>query len=168
MREINIIVAKSKNNAIGGDNKLLWSLPSDLKFFKQKTTNNVIVMGRTTYESIGRPLPNRINVVLSRKIEKTYKDENGVYFCNNLIDLANYLERIDYNGDVFICGGGEIYKQTIDKVDNMYITEIDEEFEGDTYFPEFDESEWNKKLLDEKEENGLKFNIYKYGRKNKK
>lgn len=125
---IKIIAAISKNRVLGDDNKLIWSLPNDLKRFKKLTTNNTVVMGRKTYESIGKPLPNRRNIVITR-------DEN--YYGDN-IEVVNSIEEalLLCNNDCFIIGGGQIYKQTLDLADKIYLTVVDEEFEGDTFFPE--------------------------------
>lgn len=125
---IKIIAAISKNRVLGDDNKLIWSLPNDLKRFKKLTTNNTVVMGRKTYESIGRPLPNRRNIVITR-------DEN---YHNDNIEVVNSIKEalLLCNNDCFIIGGGQIYKQTLDLADKIYLTVVDEEFEGDTFFPE--------------------------------
>ena len=125
---IKIIVAISKNRVIGDSNKLIWHLPADLKRFKEVTGGHPIVMGRKTYESIGRPLPNRRNIIITR-------DENyEVDGCEvvNSIEEALLLT----NSDCFIIGGGEIYKQTLHIADQIYLTQVDEEFDGDTTFPE--------------------------------
>lgn len=125
---IKIIVAISKNRVIGDSNKLIWHLPADLKRFKEVTGGHPIVMGRKTYESIGRPLPNRRNIIITR-------DENyEVDGCEvvNSIEEALLLT----NSDCFIIGGGEIYKQTLHIADQIYLTQVDEDFDGDTTFPE--------------------------------
>ena len=125
---IKIIVAISKNRVIGDSNKLIWHLPADLKRFKEVTGGHPIVMGRKTYQSIGRPLPNRRNIIITR-------DENyEVDGCEvvNSIEEALLLT----NSDCFIIGGGEIYKQTLHIATQIYLTQVDEEFDGDTTFPE--------------------------------
>lgn len=125
---IKIIVAMSKNRVIGDSNTLIWHLPEDLKRFKQLTTGNTIVMGRKTYESIGKPLPNRRSIIITR--DPDYSAEG----C----EVVNSLEEalLLSNSDCFIIGGGEIYRQAIDIADRIYLTLIDKEFEGDTSFPE--------------------------------
>jgi len=125
---IKIIAAISKNRVLGNDNKLIWSLPNDLKRFKKLTTNNTVVMGRKTYESIGRPLPNRRNIVITR--DENYHDDN--------IEVVNSIEEalLLCNNDCFIIGGGQIYQQTLDLAEKIYLTIVDEEFEGDAFFPE--------------------------------
>ena len=137
---IKIIVAISKNRVIGDSNKLIWHLPADLKRFKEVTGGHPIVMGRKTYESIGRPLPNRRNIIITR-------DENyEVDGCEvvNSIEEALLLT----NSDCFIIGGGEIYKQTLHIATQIYLTQVDEEFDGDTTFPELPASWYVSKKED--------------------
>ena len=132
---INIIFAMSKNRVIGKDNQLPWRLSNELKYFKEVTNDSTVVMGRKTYESIGKPLPKRKNIVLSR--DRSLKIDN-VEICNSVIDiLKRSYEYI--NEPIFIIGGAEIYKAFLPYTDKMYITMIDEEFEGDTTFPEFED-----------------------------
>ena len=125
---INIIVAMSKNRVIGDSNTLIWHLPEDLKRFRHLTTGNTIVMGRKTYESIGKPLPNRRSIIITR--DSDYSVEG----C----EVVNSLEEalLLSNNDCFIIGGGEIYRQSVDIADRIYLTLINKEFEGDTSFPE--------------------------------
>lgn len=131
---IKIIVAISTNNILGNDNKLIWSLPNDLKRFKKLTSGNTVIMGRKTYESIGRPLPNRRNIIITR--DEKY-EVDGCEVVNSINEALLLCNR-----DCFIIGGGEIYKQTIDIADKIFLTLIDNDFEGDTTFPEIDE-EWH-------------------------
>jgi len=153
---IRIIVAISKNRVIGDSNKLIWHLPADLKRFKEITTGHPIVMGRKTYESIGRPLPNRRNIIITR--DNNYQVE-GCEIVNS-IEEALLLT----NSDCFIIGGGEIYKQSLHLVDKIYMTLVDEDFEGDTTFPELDKSWYvsNQEdfLKDEKNPHNYSFIIY--------
>lgn len=125
---VSIIVATSKNRVIGKNNKLIWKISSDLKRFKELTTGNTVVMGRKTYESIGKPLPNRRNIIITRN--KKY----SVSGC----DIVSSLEEALFltNNNCFIIGGGEIYKQSLNIADKIYLTLVDKEFEGDSYFPE--------------------------------
>lgn len=125
---IKIIVAMSKNRVIGDSNTLIWHLPEDLKRFKELTTGNTIVMGRKTYESIGKPLPNRRSIIITRDTEYSV---DGCEVVNSL-EEALLLS----NSNCFIIGGGEIYRQSINIADRIYLTLIDKEFEGDTLFPE--------------------------------
>ena len=148
---ISIIAAVSKNGVIGVDNTLPWDLPVDLKRFKEITTGNVVIMGRKTYESIGKALPNRVNIVVTR--DKNFF-VSGVLSANSL-DSA--LLKAGNNKDIFIIGGGEIYRQSMDFVDKLYITEVDMEVEGDTTFPTISDK-WN--VSNEEDFVGGKFLTY--------
>ena len=133
---LSIIVAMSKNRVIGKDNKMPWHLSNDLKNFKKITIGKTIVMGRLTYDSIGKALPERKNIVLSRNL-----------IDSNVLIFDNFEEVLDFTKDedeVFIIGGQDIYSQTIDKVNKLYLTTIDANIEGDKYFPEIDISKWKK------------------------
>ena len=130
---IALIVAHTKNRVIGKDGKMPWNIPGELKRFRELTTGNAVVMGRRTYESIGRPLPGRLNIVVSRT--QKFTGENLV----TATDLPSAIE-LAGDRDVFVSGGYQLYKEAIDTADVMYITEIDMETEGDTFFPEFDHS----------------------------
>lgn len=133
---VSLIVAHADQNVIGFKGNMPWYLPSDLKHVKQLTEKNTIVMGRKTYESLGRPLPNRKNVVLTR-------DKN---FQADGVDIIHSIKDIDYlPGKVFIFGGSKIYEQTMHLVKEMHITRIHETFAGDTFFPEYNTSEWETK-----------------------
>jgi len=130
---IKIIVATSRNKVIGDSNNLIWYLPADLKRFKEITTGNTIVMGRKTYESIGKPLPNRRNIVITRDVNY---EVDGCEIVNSLEEAFMIS-----NQNCFIIGGGEIYKQSMGIADQIYLTLVHEDFEGDTTFPEIG-SEW--------------------------
>ncbi len=142
---ISAIVAVSKNGVIGKDNKMPWHLPADLKYFKKTTLHHHLIMGRKCYESIGRPLPKRVNIVVTRS--KTYKAE-GCIILNSLDAALEYAEKAGET-EVFIAGGGQIYKQSMKKWDKLYLTEIDIEVEGDVFFPEMKWENWN--LISSKE-----------------
>ncbi|MBK8806535.1 MAG: dihydrofolate reductase [Bacteroidales bacterium] len=133
-----LIVAVAENNVIGNENKMLWYLPVDLKYFKEKTTGHHIIMGRKTFESIanGKALPNRTSVVITHK--EDYTAEN----CLIVHSLEEAFSTAAHDSELFIIGGGNIYKQTIDMVDTLYITQVHETFEGDTFFPEIDLKIW--------------------------
>ncbi|MFA8439526.1 dihydrofolate reductase [Pueribacillus sp. YX66] len=134
---ISFLVAMDRNRVIGKDNDLPWKLPADLAYFKKLTTGHTVVMGRKTYESIGRPLPNRQNVILTR--DKQYTAEN----CVVIHSVEEALELMNKKEDkYFIIGGSDLFEQFLPYVDRMYITFIDETFEGDTFFPEVDMSNW--------------------------
>ncbi|MCI8396221.1 MAG: dihydrofolate reductase [Clostridia bacterium] len=135
---LSIIVAIAKNNAIGKDNKLIWHLPEDLKRFKELTTGKTIIMGRKTFESLGRVLPNRKHIVITRN--KDLKIENEMVEC--ITDTKELEQYINSKEELFVIGGATIYKMLMPYTKKMYITKIDEEFEADTYFPVIDEKEW--------------------------
>ena len=136
---INVIVSKASNNVIGAKNELIWHLPNDLKHFKNLTSGHHIIMGRKTFESLGRPLPNRTNIVITR--DKNWQGENveKEFSLEKAIESAKKI-----NEDIYIIGGGNIYKQAMEFADVLYITEVHHEFEGDTYFPEIDEEIWEE------------------------
>jgi dihydrofolate reductase len=137
---LSAIVAVDKHNAIGKDNQLPWHLPEDLKFFKRTTIGKPVLMGRNTYDSMGKPLKDRLNIVLSRQQELVLPD--GVLLYHNLDDA---MERLDAEGteEVFIIGGGKIFAETMDKMDRLYITHVDTVVEGaDVFFPHIDHSHW--------------------------
>ena len=144
---ISIILAVSENDVIGGNNKLLWYLPADLKHFKRITQKHTIIMGRKTYESIGRPLPSRTNIVITRK---TNYSPEGVLVVNSIETAINKAEEQNGN-EVFIIGGGEIYNQSIDIADKIYLTRVHQQFKGDVTFPNLDPSEWQIKSKEDHE-----------------
>ena len=159
-----IIAAIGKNRELGRDNKLLWSLKGDLKFFKEKTTNHTIIMGRKTFESLGRVLPNRKHIILCNDMNLIINDEN-VLVLDDISELDNYINSNDEN---FVIGGGTIYKLLMPYVSKLYVTHIDEDFEGDVYFPEIDLNIW-KKISEEdgvtNEENPYSYKYVSYIRK---
>ncbi|MGV0925519.1 dihydrofolate reductase [Empedobacter tilapiae] len=136
---INIVVAKASNNVIGAKNDLIWHLPNDLKHFKSLTSGHPIIMGRKTFESLGRPLPNRTNIVVTR--DQNWNAE-GIEIASSLSKAIVAAKKID--DDIYIIGGGNIYKQAMEFTDVLYITEVHHEFDGDTYFPEIDSDEWEE------------------------
>lgn len=127
------------DNEIGADNQLLWHLPTDLKNFKEITTGHPIIMGRKTYESIGRPLPNRTNIVVSRR-----KDwfEEGILIVGSIKEALKFAKKMDE--EVFVIGGGDIYKQTIDLVDRLEVTQVKANLKADVFFPKISPKIWNK------------------------
>ncbi|MFB9859847.1 dihydrofolate reductase [Salinicoccus siamensis] len=156
---ISLIVAYADQSVIGFKNKMPWHLPEDLKHVKQLTEGNTIVMGRKTFESLGRPLPNRRNVVLTR--DETFSAEG--------IDVINHTDAINsLEGKVFIFGGSTVYNQTMHLVEEMHITRIHRRFAGDTFFPDYDPSEWE--LVDkiegiQNEKNRYPYEFLHYRRK---
>ncbi|MGG0384517.1 type 3 dihydrofolate reductase [Priestia filamentosa] len=152
---ISFIVAMDDNNLIGKDNALPWYLPADLAYFKKVTTNHTIVMGRKTYESIGRPLPNRQNVVLTHS---TSFQEDGVTVIHSLDELKEMANHS--NEELFIIGGARLYEQLLPVADRLYVTHIRATFDGDTHFPAFLKKEW--KIIDSKEHKKDEKNAYDY------
>ena len=133
---ISIICAIGKNKAIGRDNKLLWDIPHDLKHFKEITAGHPVIMGRKTFESIGRPLPNRTNIIVTR--DKSYQQDKCLV-ANSLEEAIEKGKEID-SEEVFIIGGGSVYAQAIDLVDKLYLTIVDDVIEdADTFFPEYEQ-----------------------------
>ena len=140
---ISLIVAYDKNRLIGKAGAMPWYIPGELKRFRQLTENNIVIMGRKTYLALSKPLPDRINIVLSRS--ENFSGEN-LYTTDSLSSAIAMAQENWPEKEIFIGGGANLYKQVIDIVDTMYITEIDAEFEGDTYFPDFDESNFIKEI----------------------
>jgi dihydrofolate reductase len=160
--KIALITAIGLNHEIGFDNKLPWNSPSDLKNFKELTQNSIIIMGRKTFDSIGKPLPNRDNYIFSNSV----KSIAGCKVITSFDDVD-----LNSNKEVFIIGGVSIYETFLNLVDRMFITEIDCIADGDAYFPKFDENKWEKKLISkhfENESNEYNFEIYEYTKKSNK
>jgi len=134
---VSIVVAISQNHAIGKDNKLLWYLPKDLKHFKEITTGHTVIMGRKTYESVGKPLPNRRNIIITRQ-------QVTIEGCEVVNSVEAALALCKGEAEVFIVGGAEIYRQALHLTDCIYLTVIHENFEGDTYFPEIKPDLWKE------------------------
>jgi len=163
-QELTIIVAAGENNAIGKDNDLIWHLSDDLKRFKQLTNGHHIIMGRKTFESFPKPLPNRTHIVITR--QDNYKAPKGVIIVNNLNDA---IDASKGDEQPFIIGGGEIYKQSLDLVDKLEITRVHATFENaDTFFPEVDKTIWkevNRVTHDADEKHKYAFSFITYIRK---
>ncbi len=155
---ISLIVAIANNNAIGINNQLPWHLPEDLKRFKELTNGKVVIMGRKTFDSIiaklGKPLPNRTNVVITR--QTTLKVPEGVIVQASLEDaLRSYGD----SGEVFVIGGGEIYRQALELADRLYVTHVNQRIENaDAFFPEIDPKKWRLESEDKRE--GFTFAVY--------
>lgn len=130
-----LIVAITKNRVIGKDNQMPWHLPADLAWFRQNTTGKPVIMGRKTFESIGRSLPKRVNIVLSHQ---PYEHE-GITWKSSLESAIDFVKDAP---EIMLIGGGELFKQYLSKADKLYLTEIQTELEGDTYFPEIMWDEW--------------------------
>lgn len=137
MMRISAIVAYDENNVIGDGNQLPWNLPEDLQWFKEVTTGNTILMGSRTYDSIGRPLPNRENIVLS----KSRSDVDGCKVFSDILDALLYAAI--HGKELYVIGGGEIYKEALPYIDKLYITHVKGKHKGDVEFPELDlKNEW--------------------------
>jgi dihydrofolate reductase len=153
---ISFVVAMDENRAIGKDNDLPWYLPNDLKYFKKVTMGKPIVMGRKTYESIGKPLPGRENIVLTR---------DGNYKAEGITVVHSVDEVLQKEEEICVIGGSEVFKLFLPVADRLYITEIHETFEADTYFPELNENEWKEVsrepgIIDEKNKYTHDFVVY--------
>lgn len=150
---ISIIVAVAQNRVIGGNNELLWHISEDLKNFKRITNGHPVVMGRKTFESLGRALPNRRNVVVTRNAEYVAAGAETAPSLEKAIAMVNSAGE-----EVFVIGGGEIYRQTMESADKLYITEVAQTPEGDTHFPDVDPATWRETLREPHE--GFTFTEY--------
>ena len=134
---LSLIVAKTSNNIIGHNNKLLWHLPKDLQHFKKTTFGHSIIMGRKTFESIGKPLPGRTNIVL------TTNNKNKFIGCKTANSPEDALKLVKDDSEPFIIGGSEVYKLFLKDVNKMYITQLNASMQGNAVFPEYDKKKWN-------------------------
>lgn len=160
---LSIIVAKAKNNIIGKNNKLLWHLSDDLKRFKTLTTGHPIIMGRKTFESIGKPLPNRENIIFTKNTEFKVDNEN-VKVVHSIEDIKEYIESDE---NAFVIGGAMIYNLLMPYVKALYVTEINKDFEGDVFFSKIDNNEWKEISRQEgpkDEENDFNYDYVVYKR----
>ena len=163
---VSIIAAVPKNRVIGKDNQLVWDLPKDMAFFKSTTRGHHVIMGRKNYESIPekhRPLPARPNIVVTRQDDYSAPEAQVVNSIQEGLELAKKAGE----EEAFVIGGGQIYEAALKDglIDVMYLTHIHSEFEGDTYFPKFDESKWERSLImhhEKDEKNPHDFDIYRY------
>ncbi|MFD2245691.1 dihydrofolate reductase [Pontibacter ruber] len=136
---ISIVVAIADNNVIGKDNQLIWHLPADLRHFKQKTMGHPMIMGRKTFDSIGKPLPGRTTIIVTRQEDYTAE---GCLVAHSIQEALEKAKELD--PQVSIIGGAEIYKQALPFVDVIYLTRVHHTFDGDTFFPELNEAEWEQ------------------------
>ncbi|MBS6252623.1 MAG: dihydrofolate reductase [Clostridium sp.] len=155
---LSIVVAKAKNNIIGKDNKLLWHLSDDLKRFRALTEGHTIIMGRKTFESLGRVLPNRKHIVFSNNPDFKVNDEN-VEVVHSLLQIQEYIESEE---EAFVIGGAMMYNFLMPYVSKMYVTEIEKEFEGDTFFPRIDDKKWKEISREKGPEDGENNFEYNY------
>lgn len=161
---LSIIVAKAKNNTIGKDNKLLWHISDDLKRFKEITTDHNIIMGRKTFESLGGVLPNRKHIIFSQNPDFKVNNEN-VEIVHSMLQIQQYIEDENEN---FVIGGAMIYNLLMPYVTKMYVTEIEKDFEGDTFFPRINDEIWEEISREEgpeDSENNFKYEYAIYKRK---
>ncbi|GLS25331.1 dihydrofolate reductase [Marinibactrum halimedae] len=160
-----IIVAMSQNGVIGIENQLPWHLPNDLKYFKKNTVGKPLIMGRRTFESIGRPLPNRLNIIVSRQSGLSI---DGVHVASSLeaaFDIASKNTSAD--GEVMIAGGSQIYQLGLPLVDSLYVTHVHTTLEGDAYFPNVDWSNWQESFREDHkkcEKNSFDYSFVRYGK----
>ncbi|MCW8883947.1 MAG: dihydrofolate reductase [Motiliproteus sp.] len=155
-----LIVAQSENRVIGRNNKLPWHLPEDLKYFKSVTMGKAIIMGRKTFESIGRPLPGRTNIVVTR--DASYKAE-GIEVVHSLeaaVDKAEILALINGADEALVIGGAQLYEQALPRADRLYLTQVHHQVDGDAYFPAFEQNEWQQVGRDDFDADG--HNPYNY------
>lgn len=162
---ISIIAAMAENRAIGINNSLPWHLPADLRHFRQLTIGHHVIMGRRNYESIGKPLPDRHNIVVTRNPE--YRAPG----CQVKNSLEKALRDIQNDPEIFIIGGAEIYRQALSVADRIYLTLVHAEINGDIYFPEFDMRDWKETIRtrhEADERNSYPYSFVTYDRKNHK
>lgn len=161
MKNLSLIAAIGENNELGKNNKLIWYLKEDLKFFKENTIHKTIIMGRNTFESLPRFLVDRKHIVLTKKNIDVPKE---VSLYHNYKDIKKYIE--DSSEEFFVIGGSQIYSLFINDVDKMLITEIREkDTSADAYFPKFDKDDWSREILCSHEDNGIRYSHVKYLRK---
>jgi len=139
-----MIVAMAENRVIGINNNLPWYLPNDLKYFKQVTMGKPILMGRKTYESIGKPLPGRTNIVLTRDKNWSAEGVKAVNEIEQAFQLAGSVLAIDGKDEMMVIGGDQIYQSTLAEIDRIYLTKVHAEVNGDAYFPELDWAQWKE------------------------
>ena len=158
---IGLIVAYTKNRVIGNKGQIPWRIKGEQKRFRELTTGNVVIMGRKSYEEIGRPLPNRFNIIVSR---------TGDFKAENMITVPSLAEAIEYakknrpDENIYLSGGAGIYKEGISLAEKLFITEVDATIEGDTFFPEFDESLYEK-TIDEHVDGEIPYTYVTYTKK---
>ncbi|MEJ8574325.1 dihydrofolate reductase [Microbaculum marinum] len=162
---LSIIVAIAENGVIGRDNGLPWRLPSDLRYFKSVTMGKPVIMGRKTFESIGRPLPGRDNIVVTRRTGFTAPDVTVAYSLDEAVTLAEGFARARGLDEVFIIGGAQIYAEALDRADRLYVTEVATAAEGNATFPEIDMGAWHEVSREpgersEKDSAGFAFVVY--------
>ncbi|WP_372743077.1 dihydrofolate reductase [Neptunomonas sp.] len=151
---LSMIVAQAQNRVIGRQNKLPWYLPGDLKYFRQVTMGKPVIMGRKTYESIGKPLPGRLNVVITRDTAYQLEGAKVVHSLAEAVELSESQAFIDGVEEAMVIGGEQIYAQALPLVERLYVTQVHAEVEGDAFFPELVLSDWAEQGRDDFEAEG--------------
>ena len=158
---INIIAAVAANRIIGSKGKIPWDIPEDRAYFRNLTKGNICIMGRKTYESIGRPLSDRINIVVSSTQSLFSRNLRTVRSFDEAVKLARKCAEMSSGAqEIFICGGKRIYAEGLEIAERLYLTELDRKYEGDAFFPEFDKSKYELVQQDRRDDLGLSFSIY--------
>lgn len=158
---ISLVVAASENNVIGKNNQLLWHLPNDMKFFKNTTWAMPVIMGRKTFDSLGKPLTGRTNIVITHRAGWNFE---GVHVAGDLGEALQKAGKTDAK-EAYVIGGGEIFKQSMDKAQRIFLTRVHAEFDGDTFFPDIDPQKWKLSsnldfVADEKHAYAYSFQIW--------
>lgn len=157
-----IIAAIGKNNELGKDGKLIWNLPNDLKFFKEKTMEKKIFMGKNTFLSLPKKLPKRIHYIITDGLEQS--DDEDIIYLNDIEKFI--LDNKDTDEEIFVIGGGMVYKQLLPYAKKMYLTEIDAKcMEADTFFPQFDKENYKRKIISKNSDNGIEYTHVEYIKK---
>ncbi len=161
MKNLTIIAAIGKNNELGLNNNLIWKFKEDMNFFKENTMGKSIVMGRKTLESLPNLLPGRKHLVISKKMDEDLNGEVKVFSS-----IENFIEyALSQDEEIMVIGGASIYKELLPYSDRMLLTEVDDEHLADAFFPEFNKDEWERTILSEQEEQGIKYKHLEYKRK---
>jgi dihydrofolate reductase len=142
--KISLIVAMATNRVIGKDNGLIWHLPNDLRFFKTKTMGKPMIMGRNTFDSIGKPLPGRTNIVITRDTQYAPEGVVVTHSLEEALTLARTIAEKDNVSEIMIIGGAQIYEQSCALADRLYVTQVHAVLEGDAFFPEIDQTQWRE------------------------
>lgn len=163
---INIVAAVAANGVIGCNGKIPWDIPEDRAFFRKLTKGNICIMGTRTYESIGRPLPDRINIVVSSSQSLFSRNLRTVKSLDEAVKLAQKCaEQCGGDMEIYLCGGKRIYAEGLEVADRIYLTELDRPYEGNAFFPEFDKSKYELVQHERRDDLGLSFSVYE--KKNK-
>ncbi len=161
---ISLIAAIGKNGEIGKNNELIWHLKEDMQYFKKTTMNHPVIMGYNTYKSIGRALPNRLNIVLTKNNKDKITDESILVYD----DLNKLIKDLKEDEEYFVIGGSSIYQAFYNLADKMYLTEINaEDKDADSYFPKINYNDWQKHIINHLEENDITYDFVIYERLNK-